>query len=148
MKVVLVTFRKGARRDLPLQAEKTTIGRGVDCALRIPLKDVSRKHCEIVIGRQHVNVRDLKSSNGTFVNGKRTEDARLKPGDQIMVGSVIFVVQIDGRPATIKPEDVVASTDDSVLDLPALDDDGETGGVLELDDFDVEDDPPATGGKS
>lgn len=139
MNVVLVTFHKGTRRDVPLKTEKTTIGRGEDCTIRLPFKDVSRRHCEIVVGRQNLTIRDLKSSNGTFINGQRSDDAKLKPGDQISVGPVNFIVQIDGRPATIRPEDVVsAAADESGLDLPALDE--ETEDVLDLGDF--EDDEP------
>ena len=141
MKVVLVRFKDGQRRDVALSDDKNTLGRGEDCTLRIPIAQVSRHHCEVVVGRQNCTVRDLGSSNGTFVNGKRVAEAKLKPGDQIMMGPVIFVVQIDGRPATIRAEDVHPGPDDSAAGTGATkltDDDSEP--LLDLDDFEIEDD--------
>ncbi len=48
--------------------------------------------------------KDLGSSNGTYVNGTRIAEAELKAGDRLRVGPVTFVVQVDGQPAEIKPE--------------------------------------------
>ena len=48
-------------------------------------------------------MRDLGSSNGTFLNRLRIEESRLEPGDEIKVGPVIFKVQIDGQPERIEP---------------------------------------------
>jgi pSer/pThr/pTyr-binding forkhead associated (FHA) protein len=103
MKVVLIRFREGERRDLLLSTETTIIGRRPDCQLRIPTRDVSRRHCEIALSDKEVRVRDLGSSNGTYVNGKRVSDKPLAAGDRLMVGPVVFVVQIDGEPQEIKP---------------------------------------------
>jgi pSer/pThr/pTyr-binding forkhead associated (FHA) protein len=85
---------------------KFLIGRQDDCQLRIPSAQISRHHCEIMTGGAGVRIRDLGSSNGTFVNGQRVEDAELRAGDVIAVGSMLFVVRIDGQPAAINPEDL------------------------------------------
>ena len=74
MKVVLVMFKDGERRDFPVTLEKTTMGRRPDCHLRVQTNDVSRQHCELVLNKAGLSVRDLGSSNGTFVNGKRIGD--------------------------------------------------------------------------
>lgn len=104
MNVVLVMFKDGERRDFPLASEKTILGRRQDCHLRIPTRDVSRQHCELLVDGTKLTVRDMGSSNGTFVNGKRIAETSLKPGDRLRVGPVTFVVQVDGKPASIAPE--------------------------------------------
>ena len=101
MDIRLVMFREeGTRRDFPLADASTAIGRGSDCVIRIPLAIVSRRHAEIVVSEGGAVLKDLGASNGTFVNNRRIVDEQdLKPGDQIMIGPVIFTVQIDGEPA-------------------------------------------------
>lgn len=100
MEVVLVMFKAGGeRRRFPLTREVTVIGRREDCDLRIPLTEVSRKHCRLVRERDHVRLEDLGSSNGTYHNGSRIQECALEPGDSLQVGPVIFTVQVDGFPA-------------------------------------------------
>lgn len=101
MKVVLVFFKDGRRRDFPLTAAKTIIGRRSDCGLRVPTSDVSRRHCELNLLDGDLVVRDLGSVNGTYVNGKRVTEHALKAGDELAVGPAHFVVQIDGVPKDV-----------------------------------------------
>ncbi len=104
MKVVLVMFRENERRDFPISGQKTIIGRRQECHLRIPTGDVSRQHCALLFRGDSIVVKDLGSSNGTYVNSTRIAETELKAGDKLRVGPVTFIVQIDGRPAEIKPE--------------------------------------------
>lgn len=106
MNVVLVFFKDDERRDFPLKERTSVIGRAPEAGLRIPLQDVSRKHCELVVTATGVTVRDLGSSNGTYVNGRRVAESPLDPGDVLEVGPVRFLVQIDGKPSTITPHDL------------------------------------------
>ena len=100
MQVVLVMFKAdGERRSFPVAREMTIIGRREDCDLRIPLGDVSRKHCRLIREEDSVRIEDLGSSNGTYVNGQRVQEAILQPGDTVRVGPVAFVLQVDGVPA-------------------------------------------------
>ena len=100
MQVVLVMFRAdGERRSFSLPRTVTVIGRREDCDLRIPLGDVSRKHCRFIADNDTLKIEDLGSSNGTFHNGVRIQEAIVGPGDSVQVGPVMFVVQIDGVPA-------------------------------------------------
>ena len=111
MNVVLVMFKDQQRRDFPLKDEKTILGRRQDCGLRIPTQDVSRQHCEVLILNQKIlAVKDLGSSNGTFVNGKRVAEVELQAGDRLRVGPVTFIVQVDGKPAKVTAEDVLPPT--------------------------------------
>lgn len=100
MQVVLVMFRAdGERRSFSIVRDMTVIGRREDCDLRIPLGEVSRKHCRLIKDGDVVRLEDLGSSNGTYHNGQRVQEAVLAPGDNVQVGPVTFVVQIDGQPA-------------------------------------------------
>ena len=100
MQVVLIMFRQGGdRRSFTVSRSTTIIGRREDCDLRIPVGDVSRKHCRLVLSADNVRLQDLGSSNGTLVNGQRVADAFLNAGDTVGVGPVHFVVQIDGVPS-------------------------------------------------
>lgn len=99
MQAVLVMFRSdGERRSFSMARDMTVVGRREDCDLRIPLGEVSRKHCRIVRDGDSLKLEDLGSSNGTFLNGQRVQEALLSPGDTIQVGPVVFVLQIDGQP--------------------------------------------------
>ena len=107
MQAALVHVRSdGKQQPIPLKAGKVIIGRQDDCQVRIPSAQISRHHCELVAGGSGVRIRDLGSSNGTFVNGQKVEDADLNPGDVVAVGSMLFVVRIDGEPAVINPEEL------------------------------------------
>ena len=104
MDAKLVMFKpSGKRKDFPIAKEGTVLGRAVDCDLRIPLLSVSRQHCEVSILDDRVHVKDLGSSNGTYVNNTRIEETDLGPGDRLVVGPVVFAVQIDGEPSEIEP---------------------------------------------
>jgi pSer/pThr/pTyr-binding forkhead associated (FHA) protein len=99
----LVMFREsGDRRDFPLTAEVTTIGRKDDCDIRIPLSEVSRHHAELHLTDNGVKVKDLGSANGTFVNNKKVKITLLKAGDHVVVGPVVFTYQLDGVPTDIR----------------------------------------------
>ena len=104
MLVNLVTFtRKGGRKDFGVGPNSVVIGRRPEADIRIPVGEVSRAHCEIKVQGDKVLVRDLGSSNGTFVNDERISEATLKPGDHMRIGPVEFTIQIDGVPAKIQP---------------------------------------------
>ena len=104
MTLALVTFGKsGARKEFPIEKGTTVIGRRIDADLRIPLNNISRAHCEILVNGEKITLRDLDSSNGTFLNGEQISEMSLKAGDQIKLGPVVFTVQIDGEPKDIAP---------------------------------------------
>lgn len=100
MNVVLVMFREnGERRSFSLSRDVTVIGRREDADFRIPLSDVSRKHCRLIKDGNQLIVEDLGSANGTLVNGERVSDHEVSPGDRLQIGPLQFVVQIDGVPS-------------------------------------------------
>ena len=72
--------------DLP--EETTSVGRIAENQLHIPDDSVSSRHAEIIFENANFYVRDLESTNGTFVNGSKTQSAVLKHGDEVRFGSV------------------------------------------------------------
>ena len=112
MDVNLVLFKKdGNTRGFHLPSTVTVIGRRQESDLCIPLMVVSRRHCELNLEKGRLKIRDLGSSNGTYVNGQRVDQAEVNPGDKIRIGPVTFAVQIDNQPAEL-------STPDSVILQP------------------------------
>lgn len=84
----------GIPKDIELTAEPLSIGRSREAD--IPLLDdkVSRVHCGIRLSDGKFYLKDLKSRNGTYVNGERVEDtAEIKAGDRIQIGSTVFVME-------------------------------------------------------
>jgi pSer/pThr/pTyr-binding forkhead associated (FHA) protein len=78
---------------LKLAEGVTSIGRHDACTIRIKSSQVSRRHCEITLKDGKLLVRDLGSSNGTFVNGKRIKEVMiLREGDELTIGSISLKV--------------------------------------------------------
>jgi len=137
MDVNLVLFKSnGSHKIIPLPSSATMIGRRRNCDLRIPLTSVSRKHCQLNHDDGLWRIRDLGSRNGTYLNGKRVEEAVIQAGDSIRIGPLAFMFQIDGKPQTITQSDLVVVTS-SEQDSPVDDTvDEQFGSALELDDVD------------
>jgi pSer/pThr/pTyr-binding forkhead associated (FHA) protein len=134
MDINLVLFKKnGSRKAFPLTSNVTVIGRRHECDLYIPLATVSRKHCQLSMNGQTLEIRDLDSTCGTFVNGRKVDgQTALKAGDYIRIGPLTFLCQINGRPEKIAPPKKpapkpqkkatkAADDEDSFADLDASD---------------------------
>jgi DNA segregation ATPase FtsK/SpoIIIE, S-DNA-T family len=76
---------------------KLTIGRSKDCDIFYSNIFVSSRHAEIIHEGDELIIKDLNSSNGTFVNGSRIKDKNkvLKPGDQIYIMGLKIIVSKD-----------------------------------------------------
>ncbi len=132
MQVILVMFKAdGDRRSFSLPRDVTLIGRREDCDLRIPLGEVSRKHCRLIKEADSLRLEDLGSSNGSFHNGVRVQEAIVQPGDVIQVGPVAFTIQIDGVPTDEEIQAPVPLTTDTT---PADEGPGELEELEELPD--------------
>ncbi len=77
------------------------IGRSSELDMVLVEDMVSRKHSRISTGEGDLSIQDLGSTNGTFVNGERIKQSKLKEGDRILIGtSIITLVAVDdARPA-------------------------------------------------
>ncbi len=80
-----VTFR------LPPGSVKS-IGRSADAEFIVEAALVSRLHCQFTATADTLRVKDLGSTNGTFVNGKRVSAAELREGDTLSVGRLDLIV--------------------------------------------------------
>jgi ABC transport system ATP-binding/permease protein len=69
-----------------------TIGRAPRSDFIVDAALVSRLHCRLTAGASELEMVDLESTNGTFVNGSRVPRASLKPGDRLGVGKVDLIV--------------------------------------------------------
>jgi pSer/pThr/pTyr-binding forkhead associated (FHA) protein len=76
----------------PVTEERIVFGRDADCQLRLIHPTVSRRHCEVWADEDKLLVRDLKSLNGTYVNGVPIRQRRLAFGDLLQVGPLIVQV--------------------------------------------------------
>lgn len=75
-------------RTHELKADKTTIGRVEDNVFQIAEPSVSSHHCEVLVRGNDILVKDLNSTNGTFVNGEKVTEGPLKPGQILRLGQV------------------------------------------------------------
>jgi pSer/pThr/pTyr-binding forkhead associated (FHA) protein len=81
------------RPDLPpagfqLEQEYTHVGRAPGNEIPLPYPSVSNRHCIFVQSGPDIVLRDLNSSNGTYVNGEAITEVVLRPGDLIQIGTV------------------------------------------------------------
>jgi predicted component of type VI protein secretion system len=105
MNYVLQVLRgRSSNTTLKLSDGVTSVGRHDDCWIRIKSSQVSRKHCEIFESGGKLTIRDLGSSNGTYVNGKRVLGQQaLTVGDEVTLGAVTLRVAKLGQAAATGP---------------------------------------------
>lgn len=98
--VVLSEGLKGTSHEL--KVDRTTIGRVEDNTFQIPEASVSSHHCEILLKGAEVVVKDLDSTNGTFINGEKITESVLKPGQTLRLGQIELQLS-DGEGAVATP---------------------------------------------
>ncbi len=88
-KNILVTTPQNHHYIYELGAERVSVGRGSDCAIGLSAEEVSRRHAEFVVSEQMVTIRDLGSTNGTFLNDSpvTAEPVVLTTDDNVRVGT-------------------------------------------------------------
>ena len=91
--VVLSTGMTGRTHEL--KVDKTTIGRVEDNTFQIMEPSVSSHHCEVLLRGKDVVVRDLNSTNGTFINGEKVSESVIKPGQILRLGQIEIRLETD-----------------------------------------------------
>ena len=137
MDVNLVLFKKdGSQKSFALPSNITVIGRRHDCDLCIPLDEVSRRHCQLDRNNEILEVRDIDSRNGTYLNGRQVNgETPVKAGDYLQVGPLVFQLQIDGEPEkTTPPKDDGPKATPDEPELMVADDEEEDLLDMDLDD--------------
>ncbi|NLK42040.1 MAG: FHA domain-containing protein [Planctomycetes bacterium] len=105
-----LTLLTGALRDKTFEltsdpAAVTVIGRGTEAAIRIPDNAVSRRHAELSFHEGSWFIRDLDSSNGTFLNELRVHQATpLTSNDQIRCGATVLLFEADRQDQPKHPQ--------------------------------------------
>lgn len=89
-------------RTQELKVDKTTIGRLEDNTFQIAEASVSSHHCEVLLRGSDVVVRDLNSTNGTFINGEKVTEKVMKPGQILRLGQVELRLETDTPAAPAK----------------------------------------------
>lgn len=89
---------EGRTREVELSGARVVLGRLEHCDVVLAGRGASREHAELVREGGGWTVRDLGSSNGTFVNDERVESQRLRAGDVIGIGPEITVTYLDDSP--------------------------------------------------
>lgn len=117
--VVKLRVAQGAQagREVIIPVAEFLIGRGEECHLRPRSDAISRRHCVIAVSDKQVELRDLGSKNGSYVNGERVEGTCvLQSGDQVSIGPLNFEMVIEvalggqKRPAPRDVNEVAART--------------------------------------
>lgn len=99
---ILVYYKDGFVHKYALDKPIMTIGRDGGCDLVINEAYVSRRHLEIMLLEDHVLIRDLNSTNGTYFDGMPIVTAKLKTGDSFSFKGIDFFLQ-EGSPDAFAP---------------------------------------------
>jgi len=104
----LVILNQGMTgRSHELTVDRTTIGRVDDNTFHIQDASVSSHHCEVHLRGAEILIRDLNSTNGTFINNDKISEAILKPGQTLRLGQVELKLDTGeagtSAPATASP---------------------------------------------
>ena len=89
-------------RTHELKTEKTTVGRVEDNTFQIAEPSVSSHHAEVLLRGNDVIVKDLNSTNGTFINGEKITESTIKPRQILRLGQIEMRLETDTPPSTSK----------------------------------------------
>ncbi|HEY3762217.1 MAG TPA: FHA domain-containing protein [Verrucomicrobiae bacterium] len=103
MAKLVIQTQSMAGRAHELHTDRTTIGRVDDNTFQITDPSVSSHHCEVLLKGTDVVIRDLNSTNGTFINDARISESPLKPGQTLRLGQIELKLEAEGAPATAAP---------------------------------------------
>ena len=94
----------GKALDIPASG-RAVLGRSTNCDIVLAGTHVSRQHAELYFQSGKLHVKDLGSSNGTFLNRKKVQEGVVQPGDELRFDTLVFVVE--------SPDDQVEEEEDS-----------------------------------
>ncbi len=100
MAKLVIVSQSMAGRSHELHADRTTIGRVEDNTFQIVDPSVSSHHCEVLLRGSEILIRDLNSTNGTFIGDARISESPLKPGQTMRLGQIELKLEAEGAPAT------------------------------------------------
>lgn len=74
------------------------IGRQNDCDIVLPADEISRQHTKLTVSASGIQVEDLCSTNGTFINGQKITKGIIKPDEELSLDKIRFLVQAGSTP--------------------------------------------------
>jgi transcriptional regulator with PAS, ATPase and Fis domain len=89
----LLYYKDGFIKKFPLEKSMSTLGRGKDNDLVLDNNFLSRKHLKILSGKDHIVIKDLNSTNGTFIDHEQVSEAEVKLGDSFSCGGIEFFLR-------------------------------------------------------
>lgn len=101
-----------------LKADKTTIGRVEDNTFQIAEPSVSSHHCEVLLRGNEVVIKDLNSTNGTFINEDKITESVLKPGQTLRLGQIELRLE-NGAPVLPGAPPAASGSTSSAAPAPA-----------------------------
>ena len=115
----LVILNQGMTgRTFDLSVERTTVGRVEDNAFQIADASVSSHHAEIILRGPDIVIKDLNSTNGSFIGNEKITETVLKPGQILKFGQVELRID-DGSPVSAPPAPAPASSGKPPAPAPA-----------------------------
>src|SRR5258708_21179229 len=99
MAKLVIQNRGMTGRTCELQTDRTTVGRVEDNTFQIADPSVSSHHCEVHLRGSDIFIRDLNSTNGSFISGNKIEESILKPGQILRLGQVELKLEVEGAAA-------------------------------------------------
>lgn len=98
-----------AGQSYPMPANgRAVLGRSPNCDMVLPGNHVSRQHAELYFQSGKLHVKDLGSSNGTYLNRKKVSESLVKPGDELRFDTLVFIVEA--------PEDSNVTVEEEAVD--------------------------------
>ena len=86
-----ITEKGGETKALSFDKEEVVIGRVQGNDIVIPKGNISKRHTKVTLSGGRLTVTDLKSTNGTYVNGRRVAEVVLNDGDRISVAGLDLI---------------------------------------------------------
>ncbi len=121
MAKIQITLPDGTALSHDLPQGSTTIGRADDNSFAVSADSFSGHHAEISVSGNTFSIKDLQSTNGTFLNGAKITESPLSHGDKILFGkiSAVFLTETATRP-TPPPAPAFQSSPQPQEEAPAL----------------------------
>ncbi len=119
MNIELV-IREGEQRGRIFSLQKgdrKTIGRAPSCEIRLPDQGVSRRHCTVENRGRELEIVDLQSANGSYINGQHIETGSLLPGDELAVGPTVFECRAEKAEGSATGEATLAYRDEDSMTI-------------------------------